>query len=182
MSSCVMTTSPSWQAACRAVRGGKADPACWLLIWSLLLWAKRSSSLGRSLSVTADSSHAGMLPSGGGGPGATWRAATNARCSYFARIQDSLSSLNKKRRPVKYTQCVICNFVPVSFVLVVSCSVVHQPLHISRWDIGQTENSKFTSNKWFPLSIILDLMFVQMIIHFHHHFSLNQVLMIQIRG
>lgn len=100
MSSWVMTTSPSWQAAWRAVRGAEVDPAGGALIWSLVLWARRSSSLGRSLSVTADSSHAGIPSSGG-----VWRAATNARWSYLARIHDSLSSLvrqTQKRDPVIY--------------------------------------------------------------------------------
>ena len=100
MSSWVMTTSPSWQAAWRAVRGAEVDPAGGALIWSLVLWARRSSSLGRSLSVTADSSHTGIPSSGG-----VWRAATNARWSYLARIHDSLSSLvrqTQKRDPVIY--------------------------------------------------------------------------------
>lgn len=100
MSSWVMTTSPSWQAAWRAERGAEVDPAGGALIWSLVLWARRSSSLGRSLSVTADSSHAGIPSSGG-----VWRAATNARWSYLARIHDSLSSLvrqTQKRDPVIY--------------------------------------------------------------------------------
>lgn len=96
-SSWVMTTSPSWQAACRAVRGSECDPAGGVLICSLVLCARRSSTLGRSLSVTADSSQTGILSSGSALPDAGWRGGTNARCSYLARIQDSLSSLVKQK-------------------------------------------------------------------------------------
>lgn len=93
MSNCVMTTSPSWQAACSAVRGSDGDPASWALICSLVLCARRSSSLGRSLSVTADNNHIGIPSSESWDPRFSCRAATNARCSYLARIHDSLSSL-----------------------------------------------------------------------------------------
>lgn len=61
----------------------------------MLLWARRSSSLGRSLSVTADNTHTDILSSCRAVPEAGWSGATKARCSYFARIQDSLSSLSK---------------------------------------------------------------------------------------
>lgn len=98
MSSCVMTTSPSWQAACRAVRGSEGEPAGGALICSLVLWARRSSSLGRSLSVTADSSHTGTPSSGSCAPEAGTRGATKARCSYLARIHDSRSSLEKQKQ------------------------------------------------------------------------------------
>lgn len=101
--SCVITTSPCWQAACRAEPGSlsaKSDleerarlrgP----LMSSLVQWAKRSNSFGRLCSITAkrrrpDSVISGPSPGVGGGSGAT-----KSFCSYLARIQDSRSSLEK---------------------------------------------------------------------------------------
>lgn len=99
--SCVITTSPCWQAACRAEPGSRSakrdlEERARLrgaLMSSLVQWAKRSNSFGRLCSITAkrrrpDSVMSGLSPGVGGGSGAT-----NSFCSYLARIHDSRSSL-----------------------------------------------------------------------------------------
>ena len=90
-SSWVMTTSPSWQAACRAVRACGEALTSGALICSLLLWARSSRRRGRSLSTTALSSQSDMEPA----LSSVWavKGATKTRCSYLARIHVSLSSL-----------------------------------------------------------------------------------------
>lgn len=107
--SCVITTSPCWQAACRAEPGSlsaKSDleerarlggP----LMSSLVQWAKRSNSFGRLCSITArrrrpDSVISGLSPGVGGGSGAT-----KSFCSYLALIHDSRSSLEKQNAEKK---------------------------------------------------------------------------------
>lgn len=89
-SSWVITTSPIWQAACNGLWGCSGS-----LSWSLVLWARSRRSLGSSLLVMALISWADVTPSGF----STWvvKGATNNFCSYFARIQDSLCSLNQKQ-------------------------------------------------------------------------------------
>ncbi len=108
--SCVITTSACWQAACRAEPGSRSANSDLeerarlrgALMSSLVQWAKRSSSLGRLCSITAnrrrpDSVMSGPSPGVGGGNGAT-----NSFCSYLALIHDSRSSLNKQRKIRKW--------------------------------------------------------------------------------
>ncbi len=86
-----MTTSPSWQAACKALCCCCAAPSGGTLITSLVLCARSSRSLGRSLSITALSNQVDIVSS------EHWagKGETNARCSYLARIHDSLCSLRQ---------------------------------------------------------------------------------------
>lgn len=72
------------------------------LMSSLEQWAKRSSSLGRLRSITANRRRPDKVMSGpslgvGGGSGAT-----NSFCSYLALIQDSRSFLEKHRKTAFY--------------------------------------------------------------------------------
>ncbi len=45
--------------------------------------------------------------------------------------------------------------------LVAGCSIGHKsrPLHVSRWDMGQTKKSKYTSNIYFPQRWFLSFYF-----------------------
>lgn len=87
--SCVMTTLPLWLARCSALRPSPSPQVS--LTCCRDPWASRSTTARRSSSAVALSS---CWPSGRSVQGSDAR---KRRCSYFARIQRSRSSLMEKR-------------------------------------------------------------------------------------